>query len=192
MTVNMHQLVNQRTGSQPITPMQANRLRILKGVVDRAFRKMIGFGKKRALHKVAFWRLISPAVSAGIDVLFSNVSGQSKRPTSMNQVDQVTGHIIARAIHELYTNDECKKTIERLVLYDLYDNGGKYELMAQMPPARRERTSSKPRTLIESRADRAVAKVAEWEKKLKLAKTKLAKYRARVKRYAKKGVIENG
>ena len=41
---------------------------------------------------------------------------------------------------------------------------------------------------VEQREAGADRKVAEWERKFRLAKTKLQKYRAKAKRYAKKGV----
>lgn len=39
------------------------------------------------------------------------------------------------------------------------------------------------------RAAKAATDLARWERKLKLAKTKVAKYRAKVKRYRKRGVL---
>ena len=64
-----------------------------------------------------------------------------------------------------------------------------YEPLFAMPPARRPKSEAKPMTLIERRAVAVNEKVKEWQRKQKLAATKVKAYRKRVQYYKKKGVI---
>ncbi len=65
-----------------------------------------------------------------------------------------------------------------------------YEPLFSIPPARRQPTpASKPLTLVESRALAAKRKVIEWQRKQKLAATKVKQYRKKVSYYTKKGVV---
>lgn len=62
------------------------------------------------------------------------------------------------------------------------------DMLCRMPRAKRTRTKREPMTIVELRADKVNKKVREWERKLKVAKTKLAAYRKKQKYYEKKGV----
>jgi hypothetical protein len=66
-----------------------------------------------------------------------------------------------------------------------------YEPLFSMPPARRAKVvaTAKPVTLVERRAAAAKRKVREWQRKSKLASTKIKQYRKKVSYYTKKGVI---
>jgi len=65
-----------------------------------------------------------------------------------------------------------------------------YEPLFSMPPPRRKpAVAAKPLTLVERRAVAAKAKVMQWQRKQKLAATKVRQYRKKVSYYTKKGVI---
>jgi len=66
-----------------------------------------------------------------------------------------------------------------------------YCALFSMPPARRAKSvkTGKPVTLVESRAIAAKKKVETWQRKAKLANTKIKIYRRKVTYYKKKGVI---
>lgn len=65
-----------------------------------------------------------------------------------------------------------------------------YAPLFSMPPARRKpAVPGKPLTLVERRAVAAKRKVVEWQRKQKLAATKVKSYRRKVSYYTKKGVI---
>ena len=66
-----------------------------------------------------------------------------------------------------------------------------YEPLFSMPPSRRKAVATaKPVTLVERRAIAAKRKVIEWQRKQKLAATKIKQYRKKVSYYTKKGVIQ--
>jgi hypothetical protein len=68
---------------------------------------------------------------------------------------------------------------------------GNYEPLFSIPPARRAtQPVAKPLTLVEKRALAAKKKVREWQRKQKLAATKVKQYRKKVSYYTKKGVIQ--
>jgi hypothetical protein len=68
---------------------------------------------------------------------------------------------------------------------------GNYEPLFSIPPARRKQVAeAKPLTLVEKRALAAKKKVSEWQRKQKLAATKVKQYRKKVSYYTKKGVIQ--
>ena len=163
-------------------------MRILKQVIDRAFAKMVATGKKKAIHTMAEWSSLNAALSNSIDTVFTGISGKPRVPVMLGEVNQVHAHMIKECLAHLYTSTMCRNYVERAILADIHKNGAEYELLAQMPLPKRDHRPRKDRSLVEQRADRAARKVAEWERKLKLAKTKLKKYRAKVSRYAKKGV----
>lgn len=80
---------------------------------------------------------------------------------------------------------------ELTVLFKRYrSKRNNYEPLFSMPPPRRKPVvSAKPLTLVERRAVAAKAKVVEWQRKQKLAATKVRQYRKKVSYYTKKGVI---
>lgn len=69
---------------------------------------------------------------------------------------------------------------------------GSFEPLFSMPPARRPKSAKagRPLTLVERRAAAAKRKVREWQRKSKLAATKIKAYRKKVSYYTKKGVIQ--
>lgn len=66
-----------------------------------------------------------------------------------------------------------------------------YCVLFSLKPARRAKSAvtGKPLTLVESRAVAAKKKVETWQRKAKLANTKIKIYRRKVTYYKKKGVI---
>lgn len=84
-----------------------------------------------------------------------------------------------------------KLELEKVFLkYDKHK--ASYEPLFSMPPARRPKAAKtgKPLTLVERRAAAAKRKVREWQRKNKLAATKIKQYRKKVSYYTKKGVIQ--
>ncbi len=89
------------------------------------------------------------------------------------------------------------ETVEMYLRTELHDlvaeweqKRSNYEPLFSMPPPRRKpAVSAKPLTLVERRAVAAKAKVMEWQRKQKLAATKVRQYRKKVSYYTKKGVI---
>jgi len=64
------------------------------------------------------------------------------------------------------------------------------EPLTMMPPPRRaKRAVAKPMTVVERRAVAAKASLTAWQRKQKLAATKVKKYRVKVGYYKKKGVV---
>jgi hypothetical protein len=171
-----------------MTPTRRNTLRILKGATDRAFAKVVAYGKRRVLDNPSMW---NKAEHAGpvLDVLFSSLSVLPKAKTFSDLNADNLRSLLATLARYAYTGAEQQRRFEMHLLEDLRTNAAQYELMAQMPLPRRERKPRVPKTLVERRAEKADAKVAEWERKLKYAKTKLATYRKKQKYYAKKGAV---
>jgi hypothetical protein len=179
-----------------LTVTQGNKLDILKQCIDRAFRRMVARGVKRSLRKMPLLRPGAARLSVGqlpdpasIDNVFTHISGKPKAPAMMRSIDAGIAHLLASAVHHMYSSEDQRDYLFKTLMADIHKNGAEYELASQMPRAKREYTPRPKRSLVEERADRAVAKVAEWERKAKLAKTKLKKYRAKVDRYTKQGVI---
>jgi hypothetical protein len=88
---------------------------------------------------------------------------------------------------ELYWREELEA-----VLLEYGRKRTSYEPLFSMPPARRPKVvkTGKPLTLVERRAASAKRKVREWQRKSKLAATKIKQYRKKVSYYTKKGVIQ--
>jgi len=76
---------------------------------------------------------------------------------------------------------------------EVHRNASIVDLRCKLPPVRKavrkRKPAAKPLTAVEQRAKLAADKCREWERKGKLAKTKLAKYRKRVTYYKKKGAV---
>lgn len=168
------------------TQQQDNRLRILKRVIDRAFSRVVAHGKKKALLKMPCVRSLNQELSNSLDTMFTAISGRSRAPEVMGLINKVHAHILEQAMLHLYTGAECRRALEKAVLADLHKNGVQYELMAQMPPPKRER---RPKAEPATPVDAAARKVRQWEKKLRMAENKLKKYRRRLKRLQKKGAV---
>ena len=78
------------------------------------------------------------------------------------------------------------------VVEEVHRNVSITELRCKLPPVRKtvkKKPVAKPLTAVEARAKLAADKCREWERKGKLAKTKLAKYRKKVTYYKKKGAV---
>jgi hypothetical protein len=62
-------------------------------------------------------------------------------------------------------------------------------LVLMPPPRKAKRAVAKPMTTVERRAIAAKASLSAWQRKQKLAATKVKKYRVKVGYYKKKGVV---
>jgi len=171
------------------TEQQKNRLRILKRAIDRAFRKLVARGRKLSIEKIKYWDADGSKLPQHLDTLFTAISGLRMAPLDLLDLDRnipVHSHIIDQALDHLYFGKAPQRWLENTLLRDLFENGGEYELMSQMPRAKREYTPRPKQTRVESHAAKVDAKVVEWERKMKLARTKLAKYKKRQKYYLNK------
>lgn len=169
-----------------LTQTQANTLRIFKQCLDRAFARHTAKLRKRTL---AGMELPTPHAVA-LDTLFASIAAMPRKPRDFGALKQGQSDLLYRLMQIAYTSAESRIAIEQAVLSDIYDHAAEYELLAQMPPPRRERTRREPQSLVERRAARVDSKVVEWERKLKVAKGKLKKYRRKQKYYlTKKGAV---
>ncbi len=178
------------------TEEQRNKLRILKRVIDRAFKKLVARGLKLGIHKIKHWDTPGSTVPQHLDSLLTSISGRSKAPISFKEVEAfgtVQAHILRQTVAHAYSGDEARGWLEYWILEDLYANGVEYELLSQMPRPKREYKPRPKQTRVESYAAKVDAKVIEWDRKLKLARTKLAKYKKRQRYYEnkKKGARTN-
>lgn len=79
-------------------------------------------------------------------------------------------------------------TIAQRAAHSMIDTAAENEMLCQMPMPKRERRQT-PADPVEARAAQVEAKVKEWERKLRYAKTKLANYRKKQTRLLKKGQV---
>lgn len=63
------------------------------------------------------------------------------------------------------------------------------ELELLMPEKQRLKRKSVPKTLVEKRADAAAQRLKQWQRRLKIAKTKVTEYQRKVSYYQEKGVL---
>lgn len=111
-----------------------------------------------------------------------------RKAVKMSAVDSTPCDDFARALATLQISLDTR-------LDELFDHWesrrGNYLPLFTIAPARRARKTKagKPMTLVERRASAAHRKVVEWQRKQKLAATKIKAYRRKVKYYTKKGVI---
>lgn len=172
------------------TVEQQNRLRILKEVTDRAFQRLVSTSRKRGVPKPGAVRTVRDNASK-IDDLFTSISALQRPPKSLKDIGKAHGEIIATLLLYWYTGTAQRDRVVEGILSDLYANAAQYDLEAVMPRPRRTRKPSRPMTRVERNAQNVFDKVKVWERKARLAKTKLAKYRAKAKRYQNKGVLAN-
>jgi hypothetical protein len=170
-----------------MTPIQLNKMLLLKHSIVKAMRKLITHGERQSVRQVTGLRTLNDALARGIDNLFTEVSGKAKPPGSMSDISRPVSIVIAETLAYLYTGGEGRRFLESEVLRDLHKNGNSYELLSQMPPAKAERKPRPKRTLVQSRADKVNERLADWEAKLRRAKTAVAKYRKKQRYYQKKG-----
>lgn len=102
--------------------------------------------------------------------------------------DSVYLGLITRCLHsKLFRTDimKCAKVIAR----DMINDAESIEMTCIAPPVRKERTA-RPKSVAARRAISAEAMISEWERKMALAKTKLALYRRKQAYYKKKGLLK--
>lgn len=172
-----------RKPSKKLTQTQRNTMRIVKGVIDKSFARMVAQRKRYTFDELE----VDDQASKALDSMFTHMAGLSRAPVQFDHIGNFQGGLLKSMLHHVYTNTQCRHMVEKAILADLYAHAAEYELLAQMPQARRPYVRRGPRSLVERRADKVDAKVVEWERKLKVAKTKLKAYRRKQKYYAKKG-----
>lgn len=173
-----------------LTPTQKNVVGILKQVIDRAFARMASTSRKRALalkYSADVPIPIREIDPVAINTLFSEAASCEESLLKFAFTTEQIRMLIRRCIWEAYASRSHQMVVERYVLEDLQAHAEEYEMLSHMPLPRRERKARVPKTLVARRAEKADAKVAEWERKFKYARTKLAAYRKKKKYYAKKG-----
>lgn len=74
------------------------------------------------------------------------------------------------------------------LLKEIHASADALELECMLPPPRRER-KRRPKTLVGRRAASVDRQVQKWQRRLKLAKTKLAGYQKKQRYYQKKGAV---
>jgi hypothetical protein len=168
-----------------LTVTQKNSLRLLKQSLDRVISKRVARCKKLAIHKDKEWK--NATCLTTVDTLFADLAAQAHPPTHLSDMDD---HLmLLRAVLDAaYTSDRNKRKLETEFLRDLWKHATEYAMLSQMPMPKRDYVRRGKRTLVERRADVVDEKIREWQRKLTLAKNKLATYRKKQKYYTKKGV----
>ena len=170
-----------------MTPVRKNIVRLVKECIDRAYARHVAKCKRYAITNPRLW---SDAPCEGeIDKFFTYFGGLPSLPTISSVGDRKMADMLNVMIRCVYTNDKARREFEKDLLADLREHGAEYELLSNMPAPKREYERRGPRSLVERRADTVDEKVREWERKLKLAKTKLAAYQKKQKYYQKKGAV---
>jgi hypothetical protein len=169
----------------PLTQTQVNILNTVKRSIDKAYAAHYARRKRTCIDR-SDWK---NADAAAIDSLLGNIGGYAKAPKAFAHLLSPLTNLVHGLAYWSYANPAFNTEIERDVLADLHAHAAEYELLAHMPPVRRTRKKREPKTLVGRRADAVDEKVREWERKLKLAKTKLAAYRKKQKYYTKKGEV---
>lgn len=170
-----------------LTPVRQNVIRIVKAAIDRAHARLAAKGKKASILDPKLWK--GADCGRDVDRMIGYIGSLPGGLSFNNLQDNDMRSLIATLVRFCYTGDRQVKQMERDILDDIRSHAAEYELMAQMPPVRREYKRRGPRTLVEKRADAVAEKVKEWERKLKYAETKLAAYRKKQKYYTKKGAV---
>jgi hypothetical protein len=171
-----------------LTPVRKNIIRLLKQSVDRAFARHAARRRKVSLTDPRMWK--DAPCGPDIDRMFPYFSGLHDKPASFAHLpDSDIRAMLNVIVRYCYTGDRERRNFEKELIDDLREHAAEYELLSQMPPPKREYKRRGPRSLVERRADTVDEKVREWERKLKLAKTKLAMYKKKQKYYQKKGTV---
>jgi hypothetical protein len=168
-----------------LTPVRQNVIRIFKRALDRAHARHAAKCRKVSLLDPKLWKSVD--CGRDIDRLIGYIGSTPGGISFNNLPDNDIRSLLAVLVRFCYTGDKQMRQLEKGILDDIRSHAAEYELMAQMPPVKREYNRRGPRTLVERRADAVAEKVREWERKLKVAKTKLAAYQKKQKYYAKKG-----
>ena len=170
-----------------MTPVRKNITRLIKQCIDRAYSRHVARCRKLSMHRAKTWQDADTAKE--IDNFFNYMGSLPPLPTLSSIADENTRNLLNVLVRLCYVNDKARRAFEKDLLDDLRTNAAQYELLSQMPAPKREYERRGPRSLVEQRADTVDEKVREWERKLKLAKTKLAAYQKKQKYYQKKGAV---
>lgn len=169
----------------PLSPTRANTMRIVKQVIDKAFARHVAKRRRLVIDTTSFG--VDFDGGKTVDELWSKIAAMPRPPKEFGQMPGYTGSLLSATLRWIYTSDTVLRSVQAEVLKDLHENCAQYELLSHMPPPRRKYERRTPKGLVERRAESVESKVQEWERKLKLAKTKLTAYRKKQKYYKKKG-----
>lgn len=172
-------------------PTHINALEFIKESIDRAMSQHIATCKKRVLHKLSCWQLdpvyCGSEVTDPLERVFTWMATRRSAPSSFEDVPDEIAVLLQECMANLYTGGFNSASLERAFLSDLHKNATRYELMSALPREKRERKVRPVMTEQEQRAAATDESIRSWERKLKYAKTRLAKLRRRQKYYARKG-----
>lgn len=168
-----------------LTPVQKNALHYVKLCIDRAMRQLVAKHARRSLARMDWDKLMHSEVQS-VTQLFSAVASFDKPPKTPGPLPGDLPDLVRLCISRSYTEIGCGWELLKLVMRELHAHAEEYDLLSQVPRERRTRRT-KPQTLIESRAGRVDEQVRAWERKIRYAKTRLAKLRRKQKYYEKKG-----
>jgi len=93
-----------------------------------------------------------------------------------------------RFVVAMFTECLCGLITER-VREEYKDTDANHALLSMPQPRKPSRVRAAALTKVEQRAVRAQDKLAEWQRKQKLAATKIRKYRKQVSYYKRKGTL---
>lgn len=172
-----------------LTPYQTNVLRMLDKYITRVVRRFAAAAARQSIVKKALCldnAYPEPRASAlqNLDGLLGWLNSMPD-PRKSPSPHTMRG-LIYRSVEAKVKDISNIQNIVREVIVEMHHNATALEMEALLPPPRLTRRP-KPASLRERRAMRVDEKVAEWERKLKVAKTKLKKYRSKQKYYRKKG-----
>lgn len=142
-------------------------------------------GKKHSQTYIA--TEVDYPVSHAADYYSQLNSSYSDAPSAVINMPQMH-YDFAKELLDKVIKISRSKDVNALLAHYVYfvcEGIDEVSLMAMLPPTEQEATQDKT-----SASDNALRKLAEWEKKLKVARGKVAKYKKSVDYYAKKGAYD--
>lgn len=177
----------------PFTPLHVNMLEFIKESMDRAVNQHVAICRRRALHKMSRWQLdvtyCGTDVTSALERVFTWFASRKNPPGSFEDVPNDIEQLLETCLSMTYTGLQLAESLEKIFLADLHKHATRYELMSAMPRAKRERKARPVLSDVEQRSLSVDDRIRDWERKLKYAKTRLAKLRRKQKYYAKKGAV---
>jgi hypothetical protein len=156
--------------------------------VEKTIRKAFGVVSRTSTDTLVRCTLLSNSLIDGyadrlLDLCRKKTT--ASRASGKSMTDMIA-HMILEAIEaEAMEPKTCMK-----VFRSIESKADELDIMADLPPVESPRKPRSPKKgLVESRAETVEQKIEEWEKKLKLAKTYLAKYKKKAAYYRRRGVI---
>lgn len=156
-----------------LTQQQLHSLTLLKRVFDKVMNVVASDFKRKTFRSSL--RLLDPELKCLLPAIASDVW---QNPTA---------HDIALAFYAFWPND---MVLDIVIEREIRKHAAEYELLLHAPLPKRERARrDRPEGLVATRAAKVDTQIATWERKLKYAKTRLAKLRRKQKYYSKKGQV---